>query len=241
MRGWDKKTIDWYMRAGEHSQYPRLVLAEILPRLEPNFTVLDIGCGPGVYALALAPRVALILALDRSPLVLEHLSWLSQTRSLNNIRCLNASWPCPIPEQVDVVLSALGSGEIMTGEESLGAIFALKPRLVFLVAPGQYRNPFAWQEHRPRPAPDGNDTLALLARLGIPYTAKALALDFGQPVHDLAEAAEFLARFLEIPQSLAREQAEAIARPHGPGLYLPNPRNILLITLENPALPAKTD
>lgn len=233
MRGWSQKTIDWYLRAGEHSQYPRLILEQILPRLSPGHTVLDIGCGPGVYALALAPYVDRVLALDKDPQVLDNLARLSDSRRLGNIVCLPYVWPhAPIGEKVDVIICALGSGEIMTSKEGLKAIFALGPKLVFLVAPGQYLPPFGWQPHRKRPAADAEDTLALLDQFNVSYSAQAISLDFGQPVGDMSEAAEFLAHFLDIPPFLAWKQAQAIALPHAHGLWLPNRRNMALITLE---------
>lgn len=231
MRSWSKKTIDWYLRAGEHSQYPRLILEQILPRISPEHTVLDIGCGPGVYALALAPHVAQVLALDKDPGVLDNLACLADSRRLGNIACLHYVWPHALIEKADVIICALGSGEIMS-KDGLKAIFALIPQLVFLVAPGQYLSPFGWKRHRKRPATNAEDTLALLDRLNASYSAQAISLDFGQPVRDMAEAAEFLADFLDIPQALAQKHAQAIALPHAHGLYLPNRRNLTLITLE---------
>ncbi len=232
MKGWSAKAIDWYLRAGEHSQYPRLILAQILPRLNKGDTVLDIGCGPGVYALALAPLVIKVLALDKDPVVLDSLTRQADSRSLGNIACLPYVWPhSPIEEQVDVIICALGSGEIMT-RDGLMAMLALETRLIFLVAPGQYLPPFGWQWHRLRPAANAEATLALLDQLNVCYSAQAISLDFGQPVRDMDEAAEFLANFLDIPLSLAGKQAQAIALPHAHGLYLPNRRNLTLIILE---------
>lgn len=233
MKTWSPKAIDWYMRAGECSDYPRLILDRILPQVRPTDAVLDIGCGPGVYALALAPYVQLVLALDRERQAVDSLAAQAASRGISNITCLHQTWPnyrLPSPK-IDVAISALASGEIMTGQRSIMALVGLKPRLTFLVAPGQYLPPFGWEQHRQRSACHGGDTQNFLGQLGIRYTAEDINLDFGQPVKDMAEAVEFLAAFLKIPAADARQQARAIAKPHRLGLYLPSRRNLQLITL----------
>lgn len=231
MRCWNEKTIDWYLRAGMESEYPAKVLAEIMPHLESRHTVLDIGSGPGLYALAVAPVVEEVLAVERDAKVLDTLSAVAWDRGLRNIRCINAAWPGEsIEKKVHVIISAFGSGEIMTTAESIAAMLDLNPEAVFLVAPGQYMPPFG-AEHGTNTHPDAGDTLRLLEKMGVAYNTKHILLDFGQPVRNMAEATEFLAGFLHISHQEAREHAGKIARPHGDGLYLPNHRNVVLISV----------
>ena len=235
MNSWCEQKIDWYLRAGEHSQYPSLILEEVLPWLKPEYTVLDIGCGPGVYSLTISPFVKQVLALDKDQHALNALAVQAEERHLNNISCLHQEWPqVNLGHKVDVVIGALGSGKIMTETKSLEVITTLGPQLAFLVAPGKYLPPFGWKQHRPKSAVTGKDTLSLLTQLGVNFNSKAISLDFGQPVKDMAEATEFLARFLKISPDLARGQAHSIARPHSHGLFLPNRRNLILIRLEPP-------
>ena len=122
----------------------------------------------------------------------------------------------------------------MTGGDNMEAMFSLGPRVVYLVAPGSYLPPFCWRQHRRGQGPEGKDTLALLESLDIKYEVQSFSLDFGQPVETMEEAAEFLAQFLDLPLSQAEKHAQAIALPHALGFYLPNRRNILLITLDTP-------
>lgn len=232
MRRWNEKTIAWYLRAGESSEYPAKVLAHIMPRLRPRHTVLDIGCGPGLYALAMAPAVGEVLAVDRDAQVLDTLRATAQNRGLDNIRCLNATWPTAIKDEVHVIISALGSGEIMTTQASIAAMLEHEPEAVFLIAPGRYIPPFGTErEANTNSHPDAEDTTRILEQMGIAYSRKDILLDFGQPVEDMDEAVEFLADFLRIAPGAAREHAEKIAQPRGRGVYLPNPRNVVLISL----------
>lgn len=232
MRGWDSKTINWYARAGKWSQYPSAILAEITPQLQRHHTVLDIGCGPGLYALALAPLVKEVLALDSKGIVLEALEKLAQHQNLTNIRCLQETWPdVKIETPVDIILSAFSGGQVMNSRHSLTSILKLGAGTVYLVAPGTYRPPFAWTQHREISA-HASTTMDLLEQMDIAYTRQDLTIDFGQPVADWSEAEEFLSYFLRIPRPQALEHGRRIATPHRQGLYLPNPRNVVLIKIQ---------
>ncbi len=231
MRGWSSKAIDWYLRAGKWSQYPSLILAEIIPQLKPQHRVLDIGCGPGLYALALAPLVKEVLALDHWGVVLGVLEEQARQRKLTNIRCLQGTWPdVRLETPVDIVLSAFSGSRVMNSRQSLTKIMSLGADTIYLVAPGTYQPPFAWPHHIGGHS-DAGATLALLAQMDIAFTRQDLSLDFGQPVEGWAEAREFLGDFLRIPQAQALEHAKSIGRPHSQGLYLPNPRNVVLIKI----------
>lgn len=86
---WDKKAPSFAARnAG--SPYISLLLSR-LP-LEDDFTVLDVGCGPGTLAIPLAERVDAVTAVDYSEKMLEAVKAGARQRGLDNIRCLQCSW-----------------------------------------------------------------------------------------------------------------------------------------------------
>ena len=60
-------------------------------------TVLDIGAGSGRFALALAPSVREVTAVDPSPAMLRMLRAQARSRGIANVRCVEGRW-----EDVDV-------------------------------------------------------------------------------------------------------------------------------------------
>lgn len=54
--------------------------------------VLDIGCGPGTYAIPLARAVKEVVCLDTAPAMLEALRETAAAKSLNNIVAVNGHW-----------------------------------------------------------------------------------------------------------------------------------------------------
>lgn len=66
--------------------------------------MLDVGCGPGRYALALAPRVREVVAVDPSKEMLKHLRRQSRGLGIDNIRPVQGSWQDVANPTVDVAL-----------------------------------------------------------------------------------------------------------------------------------------
>lgn len=61
--------------------------------LEENCSILDIGCGPGKYTLAFAKEVKTVNGTDISPKMIAFAKENAQSRSLRNIKFVQASWP----------------------------------------------------------------------------------------------------------------------------------------------------
>jgi hypothetical protein len=59
---------------------------------QEDWTVLDVGCGPGTLALPLAERVHSVTALDFSSAMLQELRFRSDQKHLSNIQTIEASW-----------------------------------------------------------------------------------------------------------------------------------------------------
>jgi len=57
---------------GYRDRAERIAVRSLLPSIDPNWRVLDIGCGPGRWTVPFAAAGAKVTALDFSPAMLEH-------------------------------------------------------------------------------------------------------------------------------------------------------------------------
>lgn len=86
---WDRKAPSFAARnAG--SPYVSLLM-ERLP-LAPDFTVLDMGCGPGTLAVPLAERVQAVTAVDYSAGMLDVLRGKVAEEHIENIHLIQGAW-----------------------------------------------------------------------------------------------------------------------------------------------------
>ncbi len=60
--------------------------------LQPDLSVLDVGCGDGALTIPIAQKVKSVTALDASPVALQKLAAKITSGSINNIRLINLPW-----------------------------------------------------------------------------------------------------------------------------------------------------
>jgi 2-polyprenyl-3-methyl-5-hydroxy-6-metoxy-1,4-benzoquinol methylase len=78
---------------------------EVLPSINKSTRVLDLGCGPGVWALELAPQVGHVTGIDIAPAFIEHANAEAQRAGIQNARFEVASFLDYTPqEQFDLIL-----------------------------------------------------------------------------------------------------------------------------------------
>ena len=91
-----KKSSDWDQRAASFAErnLDSPFAAQFLAHLqtEPEWRVLDVGCGPGTLAIPLAGQVRQVTALDYSTAMLAELDKRAQAAGLKNITTIQASW-----------------------------------------------------------------------------------------------------------------------------------------------------
>jgi len=86
---WDKKAASFARRIST-SIYTDKFLELLEP--EPEWSILDAGCGPGTLTLPLAPIVRRVTALDFSQNMLKILTMKAAEQQLENISISHASW-----------------------------------------------------------------------------------------------------------------------------------------------------
>jgi len=105
---WDGRRDSWHHHVETSAAFDRVreaVLAEAAPA--PGLRAVDLGAGTGFLALALAPGIEDVLAVDVSPMMVEALEKEAADRGLGNVRCRVAdlaSVDLP-PGSLDLVVS----------------------------------------------------------------------------------------------------------------------------------------
>lgn len=168
----------WERRAKRFA--PRLADAEgdpFLSRLRRTCgrrtTVLDVGSGPGRFALAVAPRVAEVVALDPSPAMLAILRREARRRGLTNVRTIEGRWGEVAVDPVDVALASYVLPIVEDAPRFLRGMDAVAQRRAFVYLGAFTADAIVdplWRHFhgRPRrPGPTWLDALAVLAEIGI--------------------------------------------------------------------------
>jgi SAM-dependent methyltransferase len=86
---WDRKA-DSFARRTAHSVYNTMFIDLLQP--EQDWSVLDVGCGPGTISIPLAKRVRHVSALDFSPKMLAIIRERSLQEGIANISTHHLSW-----------------------------------------------------------------------------------------------------------------------------------------------------
>ncbi len=94
MNKWDKKAKNYSRYSEDKDRFENRIF-DALTSLHVEFknkTLLDIGCGTGVYTLHLAKKCLHVDAMDSSKEMLEFLKQDAKKLNLNNINTLHVNW-----------------------------------------------------------------------------------------------------------------------------------------------------
>ena len=131
-KDWDNKARSFSSRT-KHNDYVNLFINE-LP-LDPTFSVLDIGSGPGTLALPIAKFVESVTAIDFSSGMLDILNQHAQHEKTENIKTIQCSWEDDwqkngiIPHDVAVASRSVGVENL---EPALKKINSYAKKYVFI-------------------------------------------------------------------------------------------------------------
>lgn len=168
-------TDRWEHRAARFDRWTRThedpAADAVRASLSPDDVVLDIGAGTGRHVAAFAPCCREVWAVEPSPSMRERLRGRCAEAGADNVRVVEAAFPCPTPV-VDVAFSA----HVLYGvAEAAGFLEAMTTRtrrrcvlVLGIVAPADGLAGLAEAVHgraRP-PRPGALEALALLHQLG---------------------------------------------------------------------------
>jgi len=170
-------------------------------------TVLDVGAGPGRFALALAPHVREVTAVDPSPAMLRILRRQARSRGIANVRVVQGRWEDVDVEPADVAVSAYVLPLVEDAPGFLAKLDAAARRRAWL-----YLGAFSadalfdplWRHFHgaPRkPGPTYLDAVAVLRELGIDPRVEVVEVRIRTAFATVAEAVKEYGDHLVIPDS----------------------------------------
>ncbi len=189
---WDKKARSFAGR-NKSAAYVDLVVQHMI--LDPSFTVLDIGSGPGTLAIPLAKMVDSVTAIDFSSGMLDTLKEIAREEQVDNIRTVQCAWEDDWQEKGlrphDIAIASRSMG-VKDLTAALGKIDSYATRYVFLTdrigsTPFE-AGAFAALGRSFSPGPDYIYTLNTLYTMGIYPNVTVLTLERDVEYPSMAEA-----------------------------------------------------
>ncbi|MCL2789708.1 MAG: methyltransferase domain-containing protein [Desulfobulbus sp.] len=208
---WDERANTFAQRTGQ-SAYADAFLALLKP--EPDWSVLDVGSGPGTLALPLAARVRTVTCIDFSPQMIRILTDRASQAGLVNINPCILSWDDDwlihgvIPHDLVIASRSLAVADLGAALRRLNEFAARKVAVTDLVGSGP-RDPDAFAAiGRPlRPGPDYIYTVNLLYQMGCLATVDFIRLEETDRYRSFDEA---FARYRWMFQELDEDETKRL-------------------------------
>jgi SAM-dependent methyltransferase len=170
------------------------VVVRVTELAGPAGTVLDVGAGTGRYALALAPRVGHVTAVEPSDAMAGHMRAAAEESKYTNLAVVEATWQDAEVEPADVVLCShvlYPHAEVVPFIKKLEAHARTAVVLAMMVTWAEpplmadlWRR-FHGDERRGQP--ESFDTIAVLHELGIPTNVEVERLPADLPMWAFAD------------------------------------------------------
>ncbi len=117
------KSKDWddiaqkFKKWMKKDDYPKKLLERI--KTQPDYSVLDIGCGEGTITLQLAKNVSEVTCIDMSTEMLKLLNQNAEDRGINNLTYLNG-------DMMDISLDSIGKKDIVIASRCLNGVMEIE-------------------------------------------------------------------------------------------------------------------
>jgi SAM-dependent methyltransferase len=180
-------------------------LARLLRLTGSRTTVLDVGSGPGRFSLAIAPRVAEVVAVDPSPAMLAILRGRAERSRITNVVTLEGRWEDVEVAPADVAFASYVLPIVDDAPRFLGKLDASARRHALL-----YLGAFSmdgildplWRHFHGgprRPGPSWLDALDVLRETGIDPRVEVVEVRTHTRFASLADAVEDYRDLLALP------------------------------------------
>ena len=208
---WDARASSFAKRT-EQSSYVRQVIDRLNP--EKNWSILDVGSGPGTLAIPLAARVQAITCIDFSAAMLAILRQRAGQMRLNNIETRKISWTDNWeakglkPHDVVIASRSLAVEDLKAALLKLTAFAIRRVVITDRVRHGPFDpNAFAALGRELHAGPDYIVTLNLLYQMGHLATVDFISIEDSMNYPSLEEA---MARYTWMFGDLSIDETERL-------------------------------
>jgi len=194
---WTPGRIENYRQASEYTSFHKRMAVLAEPYLDSEWTMADIGCGPGLLALQLANTVYSVDAIDNDSVAIDYLTKHLDDPSFADRRIAGKIWP------------RLASLEDLGGESwdvIALSFFGINADILDDVLPLAEQRAFIYMHGRPDTEgplasfDDGNkfsvaDMEVYLEDRGLINKKNVMEMQFGQPFRGLSDIHRFLMEY----------------------------------------------
>lgn len=129
---WDRRARSFHRTTRESAESDPFY-THLRTRVTPQSSVLDVGAGTGRFALALAPHVRWVTALEPNGSMLQYLQQEREARGVSNLTTLQCSWEdAPADLRADIVLCSHVLYPILDIEPFLMKLHAASEQICYL-------------------------------------------------------------------------------------------------------------
>ncbi|MCL1917751.1 MAG: tRNA (guanine-N(7)-)-methyltransferase [Peptococcaceae bacterium] len=222
---WNEQSIQWFLDASAYTGFHHQLAMRIVPYLEADDTLCDIGCGLGRLDLELAPHVSSLTAVDVDEKVIVKLQRDVILSGFQNLhaRCTDAT---EVKGLFDVVLMSFFGGSGSGMEDS----YRLCCRRLVRVVNAENKGNLYPGSHRKTVKKTIPIVQQELSDQGYRYELVTDTIEFGQPLRSWQDAEQFV--LYNAPEATDKEvndflheNAERTKQDEFP-IYLPNPKDV---------------
>ncbi len=183
---WTEESIRWWQRAKAYTNHYKEMAQLVLPYIQKEDTLYDIGCGLGYIDLELVPYVKQIKCFDIEEKVLRELKKEIENQNIANLSVSSENW-LRLPNQSCDSLLACSFGSM---EEYLEEFLRIAKKQVLILK--RNRSKFSQENCKGKPLYSVAGCERYLKENKIPFQKVSVYSDFGQPLESLEEAEDFV-------------------------------------------------
>ena len=232
---WNDRTLEWFRSASEYTSFHRKLAELLLPYIEIDGTLCDLGCGIGLIDFALCEKVQSITCVDIDPEAVRLCTGESVRRGIKNIepllsdaKDLTGTW--------DTVISVFHG----TTEALVDCYVRFARKKVVAVTHTEGVGNFGPREYKSPRCNTAITAAELLGERGVEHTLINAALEYGQPFRKIDDAREFVEAYSKNAPGEAIEDylSENLVETNNPEypLYLPNMKNFGIFVIDGTAV-----